>query len=69
MIKTKTIAQIAKDTSFESIYELMAKYKLERDTVQKDIDGLMIRRHHLTLAINKENQIALVKRKSIIDKK
>lgn len=67
--KNKTITQIAKETSFEDIYELIGKYKLEKDIIQNDITALVKKRNQLESAINRENQIALTKRRSIIDKK
>jgi len=69
ILKNKAIAEVAKKISFEEIYKLMAKYKLDRDIVNKKISILVQERNQLDSAINHENQIALTKRKQLINPK
>lgn len=69
MIKKKTIAQTASSMSFDEIYNKMNKLKIERDVIQRDINALAITRNDLDSAITKLNNIALAKRRQIVEKK
>jgi len=65
----KTIAQIGKENSFEKIYQVVNKCKLDRDRIQKEIN-LLVKKRNLTSSVaSRWNQIALSKRRAIVDKK
>ena len=69
MVKKKTIAQYAKELGFDDIYSRMNKLKIQRDTIQKDISGLALKRNALDDQITKLSNIALAKRRFIVNKK
>lgn len=69
MTKQQTIEQIAKITTFESLYEEQNKLKIERDVVQNDIRTLVDKREKLTSRIGRLGRIASEKRRQIVDKK
>jgi hypothetical protein len=67
--KQKTIVEIAKERSFESIFEEQNKLKIQRSTIENDIDELVGKRNILTSKIGKLGRIAAEKRRSIVNKK
>ncbi len=66
--KQQTIAQVAETVSFESIYADMSNKRLELDIVNKDIGELQRKANVLKSEVNHLNQIALAKRKALVNK-
>ena len=66
--KKQTIAQVADVTSFESIYSDMSNKRLELDIVNKDIGALQRKANGLKSEIGHLNQIALAKRRALVNK-
>jgi len=64
----ETIIQQAKDRSFEDIYAEIAEKKIALDIVNKDINGLERKGNQLRSQINHQNQIALAKRRELVNK-
>ena len=67
-MKNKTIAQVAQERSFEDIYAVISQKKVDLDVVVNDIKTLQNKASILRSAISHENQIALTKRKALINK-
>ena len=69
MKKLITIATIAKERSFESIYEEQNKLKIQSGVLYKDIVILRERRSVINGKIGRLGRIASAKRLAIVEKK
>ena len=67
-MKKPTMLEIANQRSFEDIYAEIAQNKILLDTTNKDIRGLEQNANKLRSKINHLNQIALKKRRKLIEK-
>ena len=67
-LKKITIADKARTMSFEAIYDDMSKKRLELDIINKDISELEGKANKLRSAIGHLNQIALSKRRQLVNK-
>ncbi len=65
----KSTKQLAQETSFEKIFSTINRFKIEVDTIQNDIDKLTRERNLATSVVGRWNQIALTKRRAIVNKK
>ena len=63
------MAEEAKTRSFEDIYAEIAEKKIQLDVVNKDIKDLERKASKLRSEINHQNQIALTKRRAMVNKK
>jgi len=68
-LKKPTIADVAKTVSFEEIYSDMADKRLQLDIINKDIKELNGKASQLRSRIGHLNNVALAKRRSLINKK
>ena len=66
--KKQTIAQVAESSTFEGIYSEMSGKRLELDIVNKDIGELQRKANGLKSEVNHLNQIALAKRRALVNK-
>jgi len=69
MNKIKTIAIIARERSFEDIYEEQNKLKIQSEVLYKDIVILREKRGAIITKIGRLGRIASEKRRAIVEKK
>ena len=68
-MKRPLIAELAKQKSFEEIYKEMADKKMESDVIAKDIQALEKQHNTVKSMIAHLNNIALAKRRALVNKK